>query len=413
MHRDKMKWQDLHCILPHGSSLLAALFLTGGASAASLSVGPGKLYAAPCAAFAVARDGDAIEIEGKNTYFGDVCGIVPNNLIIRGINGRPKIDANGANAEGKGTWVVKGNNVTIENVEMYGSTVPDKNGAALRLEGTDFTLRHSFLHDNENGILAGANIASDILLEFNEFGHNGRGDGYTHNVYIGRVKSLTFRYNYSHDANVGHNLKSRAEVSAIVNNRFSSLTTGQNGTTAIGQPSYEIDLPNAGTSYVIGNVIQQPPVNQNSNMLAYGEEGASNGGDDLYVVNNTFLNDSGSGGMFVLVGSGVRTPVLLQNNVFAGVGAVTNQTNAADKTNYRAASPEFVNRVNEDLRPAANSPMVNLGSVPGRTTTGVSLAPTAEYRHTASGGMRLMVGQIDIGAYEAGDANTSTLPSIY
>jgi hypothetical protein len=96
---------------------------------------------------------------------------------------------------------------------MYGAKVPDKNGAALRLEGTNFTLRNSFLHDNENGILSNANTSSNIVIEYTEFGHNGYGDGYSHNLYIGNVGSLTFRYNYSHDANVGHNLKSRAPTS--------------------------------------------------------------------------------------------------------------------------------------------------------------------------------------------------------
>jgi hypothetical protein len=383
--------------------------LATGASAATLSVGPGKTYAKPCAAFAAAKDGDTVEIAGNNIYKGDVCGIARNNLVIRGVNGRPMIDANGANAMGKATWVVQGNNVTIENVEMYGARVPDQNGAALRLEGTGFTLRQSFLHDNENGILSGVNTASDILIEYSEFGHNGYGDGYSHNLYVGNVKSLTFRYSYSHDANGGHNLKSRALVNTIYNNRFSSLAPGQSGSTAAGSPSYEIDLPNAGTSYVIGNVIEQPAANSNPNLLAYGEEGASNPGQNLYVVNNTFLNDAGSGGTFVMVGSGVTTPVLLQNNIFGGVGSMTNQGNASDKTNYRAASPAFVDRANYDLRPAANAPTINAGSAPG-SANGFALAPIAQYKHVASGETRTSVGQIDIGAYEAG-AGTAAPPA--
>ena len=88
----------------------------------------------------------------------------------------------------------------------------------------------------------------------------------------------------------------------IAYNRFSQARAGS---TAIGKPSYEIDLPNAGTSYVIGNVIQQPASNSNPTMLAYGEEGASNPGKNLYVVNNTFLNDDTAHGTFVLIGSGV------------------------------------------------------------------------------------------------------------
>lgn len=389
--------------------ILLALAAMGSASAATLSVGPGKTFAAPCAAIGAAQDGDIIEIAGNNTYKGDVCGIYRNNLTIRGVNGRPKIDAAGKNAMGKAIWVVIGNNVTIDNVEMFGAKVPDQNGAALRLEGTKFTLRNSFLHDNENGILSGANTNSDVLIEYSEFGHNGFGDGYSHNLYIGNVKSLTFRYNFSHDANVGHNLKSRAQTNTIQYNRFSSLRPGETGSTAAGQPSYEIDLPNAGTSYVIGNVIEQPSANQNPSMLAYGEEGASNPGKDLYVVNNTFLNDDSSRGTFVMVGSGVTTPVLLQNNIFGGTGTVSTQTSAIDKTNYRSVAPGFVNRASYDLHPTANAQVINAGSTPGKSAASVSLAPAGQYKHVAAGETRTLSGQIDIGAYEA--ATTTTTPT--
>lgn len=373
----------------------------GTVSAATLSVGPGKTYATPCKAFAAAKTGDVVEITGNTTYSGDVCGIYASNLTIRGVNGRPKIDAAGRNAMGKGTWVVVGNNVVVENVEMFGAKVPDQNGAALRLEGTNFTLRSAFLHDNENGILTGANLNSKIVIEYSEFGHNGYGTGYTHNLYIGNVGSLTFRYNFSHDAHVGHNLKSRARVNTIAYNRFSSLNAGETGSTAAGKPSYEINLPNAGTSYVIGNVIQQPSSNSNPILLSYGEEGASNPGHDLYVVNNTFLNDNSSSGTFVKIGSAVTKKVLLQNNIFGGTGTLTTQVGAVEKTNYRALAPGFVNRAAWDLRPTANGLVANAGSTPGVSATGVSLKPGAVYKHVASGSSRATVKTIDIGAFES------------
>ena len=375
--------------------------LAAGASAAVLSVGPGKPYAAPCRAIAAAAAGDVIEITGGVTYSGDVCGIYAANLTIRGVNGRPKIDAAGRNAMGKAIWVVIGNNVTIDNVEMYGAKVQDRNGAALRLEGTHFTLRRSFLHDNENGILSGVNTASDILIENSEFGHNGYGTGQTHNLYIGTARTLTFRYNFSHDANVGHNLKSRALTNNILYNRFSSLAAGQTGSTAAGQPSYEVDLPNGGLSYVIGNVIEQPAANQNNTLLAYGEEGATNASQYLYVINNTFLNDDTRNGVFIRIGSGVTVPALIQNNIFAGTGTLTSQTTAVQKTNYRSIAPGFVNRATYDLRPTANPLVIDAGSAPGVSVTGAKLTPTMEYKHVALPMLRPVSGAIDIGAYES------------
>ncbi|MEJ7804727.1 MAG: hypothetical protein WKG03_02240 [Telluria sp.] len=387
------------------STALLGFGLFTNAAAATLSVGPGQTYATPCRAFAAAASGDIIQIAAA-TYVGDVCGIYAHNLIIRGVNGRPKIDAGGRNAMGKGTWVVVGNNVTVENVEMFGAAVPDLNGAALRLEGTHFTLRKSFLHNNQNGILSGAKADSDILIENSEFGRNGYGTGQTHNLYIGTVRSLTFRYNYSHDAHVGHNLKSRALTNKILYNRFSSLAPGQTGSTAAGAPSYEIDLPNAGTSYIIGNVIQQPAANNNGAMVAYGEEGASNAGHDLYVINNTFLNDDTRRGTFVMVGAGVTKPILMQNNIFSGIGTLSTQVAAVAKTNYRSVAPGFVNRATYDLRPTPNALVIDAGSAPGVSPTGVALSPVAGYKHVAIGMTRPVTGALDIGAYES----TSSAP---
>lgn len=357
----------------------------------ALRVGPGLTYATPCAAFAAATDGAVIDIDASGSYAGDVCGIARSNLTIRGINGRPKIDAAGRNAMGKGVWVVQGNNTTIDNVEISGARVPDRNGAALRLDGKHLTLRRSYLHDNENGILTNNDGVSDIVIERTEFANNGYGDGYTHNLYIGQVASLVFRFNYSHDANVGHNLKSRAQTNTIAYNRFSTDGTGA--------PSYEIDLPNAGLAYVIGNVIQQPANNQNSGMVSFGAEGATNSKQALYVVNNTFINDAAKG-TFINVGSGVTTPILVQNNVFAGAGTVTTQSNATLRTNFEGTSPGFTDRTGYNLVPQSASLLRNAGSAPG-TGSGLSLTPVFEYRHPAASATRASAGQIDIGAFEA------------
>lgn len=384
--------------------LRTAAFLTlagaaASASAATLKVGAGQAYATPCKAFAAAADGDTIEINAA-TYSGDVCGIYRHNLKIMGVNGRPKIDAAGKNSMGKAIWVVVGNNIYIDNVEMYGAKVPDRNGAALRLEGRDFTLTRSFLHDNENGILSGANADSNIWIETTEFGRNGYGDGYSHNLYIGHVRSLYFRYNFSHDANVGHNLKSRARLNTIVYNRFSSLRAGETGSTAAGKPSYEINLPNAGTAYIIGNVIMQPASNNNAAMIAYGEEGASNSSHDLYVVNNTFLNEDTVRGTFVMVGGSVTKPVLFQNNLLSGIGTESTQTSTVKRSNFRSIAPGFVNRAAYDLRPT-DALVKGYATPAGVSPRGLALNPIASYKHTAWGQLRTALGAPDIGAYEA------------
>ena len=51
-------------------------------------------------------------------------------------NGRPKIDAMGQNAAGKGIWVIDGNNTTVENIEFTGA-VFRWNGAGIRGRSTN------------------------------------------------------------------------------------------------------------------------------------------------------------------------------------------------------------------------------------------------------------------------------------
>ncbi|HWE27949.1 MAG TPA: right-handed parallel beta-helix repeat-containing protein [Polyangia bacterium] len=381
------------------ASLLGLLLLSSAAAdAATLEVGPGKPYAAPCAAIAAAATGDRIEIDAAGTYSGDVCAWTTSGLTIVGVNGRPKIDANGMSAQGKAIWVVSGDDTTVENVEMSGATVADANGAGIRQEGKNLTVRGCWFHDNQDGILAGDAPGSTILIEASEFAHNGAGDGQSHNLYINHVDKLIFRWNYSHHANVGHLLKSRALVSDIRYNRLSDE--------ADGTASYEINVPNAGTTVIVGNVIEQGPMTMNAAIIDYGSEPTGfNPTQDLYVVNNTIVNDRPAGGTFVQIAAMVTTPAVLTNNIFAGGGTVTTQASAVQTTNYAGASPMFAAPASYDYHLLPGSPCVDAGSSPTATPPGgLSLVPTMEYVHPAMVEGRVTVGVIDIGAYELGGA---------
>jgi len=134
--------------------------------------------------------------------------------------------------------------------------------------------------------------------------------------------------------------------------------------------------------------------------VAYGEEGVGTRKTDLYVVNNTFVNDDGSRGTFVMV-KNAATAAKLTNNLFAGYGTVTNQSSAVKKTNYQSLAVSFVDRAGYDLRPLSNPLILNAGSSPGTTSSGTSLKAVSSYKHLAASGARSTLGsKIDIGAYE-------------
>ena len=78
--------------------------------------------------------------------------------------GMAHIDAAGRNAQGKATWVIAGDHTTIRDVELSGSAVPDNNGAGIRQEGANLTVIGCYFHDNQDGILAGDNPTSDIVM---------------------------------------------------------------------------------------------------------------------------------------------------------------------------------------------------------------------------------------------------------
>jgi len=230
---------------------ILALVLEAPMQAATLLVGPTRTYTTPCAAIAVASAGDIIEIDPA-LYEGDVCAWTTDNLTLVGVlapdGSRPHLDADNKNAQGKGIWVPYGANTIVKNIEFSGARVPSHNGAGIRQSGVNLTVLNCYFHDNQEGILESNIPGSNIVIKFTEFARNGYKDGQSHNLYIGHVASLDFEFNYSHDAIVGHLLKSRAAVNYVLYNRL----TGENGT-----DSYEVDLPNGGTSYVIGNLIQQ------------------------------------------------------------------------------------------------------------------------------------------------------------
>lgn len=373
---------------PRTGAAAAGAPARAGASARVLEVGPGKQFATPSAAAKAARNGDTVEI-AAGVYKRDAAIWRANDLLIRGVGGRAHLMADGADAEDKGIWVVKGRNTMIENIELSGAQVHDRNGAGIRQEGAGLTVRNCYFHDNQNGILAGKNPASEIVIESSEFANNGEGDGQTHNMYIGNVKKFTLRYSSSHHADIGHNVKSRARQNFIMYNRIMDERDGTS--------SYDIDLPNGGLAYIIGNIIQQGPKTDNPTLVAYGAEGLSNPIKDLYVIHNTFVNDGPPRARFLFVRQAAAT-VLITNNIFAGPGTVLVGPGTLSH-NLVSSAPRFADAAQFDYHLTAGSPAIDAAVDPG-AGDGFALTPTQQYHHPLGAEPRPTVGALDIGAFE-------------
>lgn len=353
--------------------------------AATIQVGPERAIKLPSEAARIASDNDVIEIDAGE-YRGDVAVWRQSGLVLRGVGGRAHLVADGAAAEEKAIWVVKGTNTTVENIEFSGASVPDQNGSGIRHEGEDLKISHCFFHDNENGILGGGGT---VLVEYSEFARNGFGDGRSHNIYIGaRTKRFTLRYSYTHHARIGHQIKSRAAENHIVYNRIMDEDDGNS--------SYLLDLPNGGMAYVIGNSMQQGRKTENYRVLAYAAEGLRSDNNGLYVVSNTMVNDFRTG-IFVQ-NSAENVKVEIINNLVVGPGVLV-QGLAYRRGNIVTRSPYFVNRDQYDFRTTRRSPGIDKGVESGSAGE-VSLQPRNEYRHPLGRRPRHSDGRLDVGAFE-------------
>ncbi|HEX7701106.1 MAG TPA: right-handed parallel beta-helix repeat-containing protein [Kofleriaceae bacterium] len=384
-------------------ALLLAIFgLSAVANAATLHVGPNETYTTIGAAAAAVADGDVVEIDA-GTYHEAVVW-QRDNLTIRGVGARPVIDMTGmAIANGKGIFVSDGANFAIENLEFVGASVSSANGAGLRWEGGGTLAVHDCVfRSNEDGILGGnpggMHPENTATIENNEFVDNSHGDpGLTHSVYIGEADSVTFRGNWSHalyggGSDVGHLFKSRAHHNFVLYNRLTSEDTPS---------SYEVNLPEGGEAYVIGNLIQQRVGSQRV-MISFGDgDGTQYAASKLYVANNTFVSESAGDATFVRT-TQADAQLVVANNLFVGPGTLTSGGMPTLLSNVTTASPGFVDQAMFDYHLTAGSPAVDAGADPGMIAV-MSLSPVQQYVHPRMLESRAPVGAPDVGAYELGN----------
>ena len=337
-----------------------------------IEVGPQRAVKTLSEASLLAKDGDTVEVDAGD-YLGDVAVWTQNDLTLRAKNGRARLIAQGASAESKGIWVVRGGKVTVEGFDFLGATVPDRNGAGIRFEKGDLRIENCRFLENENGILTG-NVADSTLEILNsEFGNNGFGDGQSHNLYVGAIAMLKVTGSYFHHAKIGHLLKSRAAKNLIFYNRL----TDETGGTA----SYELEFPSGGLAYVVGNVIQQSSTTENSNVISFGAEGYRSQANRLYLVNNTLVDMRPQGGQFLRVKPGAEVHAI--NNLLVGKSKLEEAGPGDYRNNFNVDLDEFVLAVREDFHLKPGSKLIGK-AVTVNAVDGVALRPTAEYKHPRS-----------------------------
>ncbi|MFO1326466.1 MAG: hypothetical protein U1F56_03830 [Rubrivivax sp.] len=240
-------------------------------------------------AVAAADDGDTIELE-PGEHRRQTAVVTQRRLTLRGAGA--VLHADGAIAEGKALVVVRGGEVRIDGIEFRGARAAAGNGAGIRFEQGRLHLQRCRFFDNEMGLLSGGRPDAELQVDDCDFGQAPRLPGtLKHLFYVGTIGRLQVRGSRFGDGWFGHLIKSRARINLIHCNR---IVDGERG-----EASYEIDLPNGGVAWVVGNRIGQGPRPQNLALLAYGAEGAPHADCRLQVLHNEFGNQADAPAAFV------------------------------------------------------------------------------------------------------------------
>ncbi len=291
---------------------------------ATITVGSGEQYSTISAAVAAANSGDTINVDA-GTYTNDFPSI-SQSLTLQAVGGTVYMNATQDPPNEKAIIDEGGSgvNVTINGFDLSGAQVPDGNGAGIRYEGGSLTLNNDNIHNNQDGLLSNVDPNGTITINSSTFTNNGAGDGYTHNIYVGDINSLTVQNSTIDDANVGHDIKSRAQNTTITNN---TIEDGPNGNS-----SYEIDVPNGGNANIQGNDIEKGPNAQNPSAISFGEEGNVYANSSLTVQNNTMLNDDTSHSTYAVVNDTGSTATVSGNSLYGWTTVALGPANVSGNT---------------------------------------------------------------------------------
>jgi hypothetical protein len=317
-----------------------------------------------------AGDGDQIDI-AAGVYEGQVGVILQKNLTLRGIGGRPVFKASGRSAEGKAILVVRDGRVRIENIEFRGARVPDGNGAGIRFERGQLTVVRCAFYDNQNGILTANFGDAELTVQDSEFGQAPQDATLPHLLYVGRIARFTLSGSRFGGGFNGHLVKSRARESVV---HYNQIVDGPGGHAA-----YELEFPNGGRAWVIGNVIGQSATTSNPVVVSFGAEGTDDRPQGLFVINNTFVNEGLKPAFFVrLHDLGKPVERMVANNLYVGMGVSDVAWADIVRGNFLAPPQVLQDPEVGQYGLGLDSVLRHRGVDPG-TAQGRSLRPDAEF----------------------------------
>ncbi|MDE2394724.1 MAG: right-handed parallel beta-helix repeat-containing protein [Burkholderiales bacterium] len=356
-----------------GALAFLALLFASPAKAANLLVEPASTSASLAQALESAQDGDVIDIM-PGEYKAEPLLLPPKRLTLRGVGPRPVLRADGKPGAARGIWVVDGGDITIENLEFRGARSLDADGAGIFVVSGHVHVVNCAFHDDEHGIQTGNDANTELKIDNSVFGDAPRiVGGLAHLLNVGRIARLEVRGSRFQNGFEGHLIKSRARETRLLYNLIDDGPTGQ--------ASYEVDLPDAGQAWLIGNVIGQSPQSRNPVVVAYGAENRNWDKNALYLAHNTLISRGWIPAWFLRVFRDhlpAATPVVAVNNLVIGPGVFSWGARGDFEGNSHSWSSSLVDLDTMALEIAPDSRLRGSGIDPSRID-GQDLSPKAEF----------------------------------
>lgn len=456
--------------------LLAAALMSAplALAAATYQVGPGRTHTHLNALFAAVNlnGGDIVEVDGGVTYQAGTPGIImpeadggsPGNpVILRGIpvgGQRPHLigGTRVGSTEANTIEFRLSNHVVFENFEVSGSG--DTSTGTFRCvyhHAHDIVIRNSVIHDcPRQGILGADNDSGSLTVEYTEV-RNAGSNGGNHAIYMATDEltwpGAVFRLQYSwiHDSQFGSGeggnlIKSRAERNEIYYNWLEDAyyheleLIGPDPSGGVPQDAARED------SDVVGNVIVH--TSDFGAVMRFGGDATGQTLGRYRVVNNTIVRRNANNDVPTIFrlfdgidaldfhnnviwregGSSLTLVRAVEADWATGAAKIRGSNNwiktgfALNPANtvvtltatQTGAAPGFTDLATLDLRPAAGSPLLNMGNPAPAAAPGYEISsplfppafqpPQRQLPAVGTAPARVPNGVIDAGAFEQVDA---------
>ncbi|TPG21085.1 right-handed parallel beta-helix repeat-containing protein [Sphingomonas koreensis] len=189
----------------------------------------------------------------------------------------------GTACEGKAALVLRGEGSTVDGLVFRNMAVSDGNGAGVRTESGNLTVKNSMFLDSQEGILGGEPGNQQIVIDHSTFSGLGTCDAAydcAHSIYLENQGQVTVTHSRFERGQGGHYVKVRTARVAITDNSFDD-SHGH-------KTNYMIDMSNGGTGLIARNTFVQGKDKENwTGFIVVAAEGKKFSSDGLRIEGNT------------------------------------------------------------------------------------------------------------------------------